>query len=91
MRSYQQEVAIFALAVCACLSLAAPRSWSAEAHNLKVGVAKVDITPKDLTGITGIGPRPYAGVHDRLYARALVMDDGKVVKVTEAKAEVGSF
>jgi len=92
MRSYQQEVAIFALAVCACLSLAAPRSWSAEAHNLKVGVAKVDITPKDLTAITGIGPRPYAGVHDRLYARALVMDDGKVVAavVTLDLVEMGN-
>jgi hypothetical protein len=60
----------------ACLMLLVPQVRGAETHNLKVGVAKVDITPKDLTGLIGISPRPYSGVHDQLYARALVLDNG---------------
>ena len=46
------------------------------AGGLEAGVAKVDITPKDLTGLVGIVPKPYGGVHDRLYARALVLESG---------------
>ncbi len=49
---------------------------AAAARPLRVGVAKVDITPKDLTGLVGISPRPYGGVHDPLYARALLLDNG---------------
>jgi hypothetical protein len=60
----------------ACLNLLVPQIRGAETHNLKVGVAKVDITPKDLTGLIGISPRAYSGVHDQLYARALVLDNG---------------
>jgi len=44
--------------------------------NLKVGAAKVDITPKDLTGLVGIPNKPFSGVHDHLYARALVLNSG---------------
>ena len=46
------------------------------ASGLEAGVAKVDITPKDLTGLVGIVPKPYGGVHDHLYARALVLESG---------------
>jgi hypothetical protein len=60
----------------ACLMFFLPQIRGAETHNLKVGVAKVDITPKDTTGLVGIVVRPYGGVHDQLYARALVMDNG---------------
>ena len=52
------------------------RRWGAEPHILRVGVAKVDITPKDITGLIGVGNRPFAGVHDAIYARALVLDNG---------------
>src|SRR5579863_4833052 len=76
MRSFQQTVVFLVFAVCACLSLAAPRSWGADTPKLRVGVAKVEITPKDLTGLVGIVTRPYGGVHDPLYARALVLDNG---------------
>src|SRR5580700_8380240 len=75
MRSFQQRV-LLVFAACASLSLVAPRSWGAEAPKLRVGVAKVDITPKDLNGLVGIVTRPYGGVHDPLYARALVLDNG---------------
>ncbi len=46
------------------------------AGSLRVGVAKLDVTPKDLTGLIGIPNRPFKGVRDPIYARALVMADG---------------
>ena len=64
------------LLAAAGLALAASPALAAEKHDLKVGVAKVDITPKDTTGMVGIVPRPYGGVHDRLFARALILQSG---------------
>lgn len=64
------------LAVVALLAtaLSAPPAW-AQATNtpvLKVGAAKVDITPapNEL-------PPTYEGVNDRIYSRAIVVDNGK--------------
>jgi hypothetical protein len=50
---------------------------SAQQVNLKAGVAKVDITPApDEFPYLASGERPYVGVHDPVFARALVLDDG---------------
>lgn len=76
MSFIQQKVVFLACAVCACLFLAASPSWGADGHPLRVGAAKVDITPKDLTGLLGVSNRPFQGVHDPIYARALVLDNG---------------
>jgi neutral ceramidase len=76
MRSFQQKSIFLVFAVCACLALAAPRNWGAEPHNLQAGAAKVDITPKDITGLISVGNRPFQGVHDAIFARALVLDNG---------------
>jgi neutral ceramidase len=43
---------------------------------LRAGAAKIDITPQDLTGLTNLWGRPFEGVHDRIYVRALVVDNG---------------
>ena len=43
---------------------------------LLAGAAKVDITPQDLTGLTNLWRNPFDGVHDRIYLRALVVDNG---------------
>jgi neutral ceramidase len=43
---------------------------------LKAGTAKVDITPPIGVAMEGFGPRKAEGVHDPLYARALVLTDG---------------
>lgn len=46
--------------------------------NLRAGVAKVDITPSDLAGITVIGHRrEVLGVRDSLRAGVLLLDDGE--------------
>jgi hypothetical protein len=51
----------------------------AQSGALSAGAARVDITPpKDaalpMSGYAGRGP--YQGIHDHIYARALVLDDG---------------
>jgi len=43
---------------------------------LRAGAAKVDITPKDLTGLTNLWGRSFEGVHDQIFLRALVVDNG---------------
>ena len=75
MSSLGRQMMMPVLAVCSSLMIVTPSALGAEVHRLKVGVSKIDITPKDLTGLVGIVPRPYGGVHDRLYARALVLDN----------------
>ena len=76
MRIFKPATAFLAVATSLCLFFSASPVNAADTHPLRVGTAKVDITPKDLTGLVGISPRPYSGVHDRLYARALVLDNG---------------
>jgi hypothetical protein len=44
---------------------------------LRAGAGKMSITPaKDEFPYTAPGERPYVGVHDPVYARALALDDG---------------
>lgn len=50
---------------------------AADTGLLRVGAAKVDITPVDLTSLNPIGGKTFAGVHDPIYARALLLDNGK--------------
>jgi hypothetical protein len=49
----------------------------AEAGSLRVGAAKVDITPSDLAGLTNLWGTQLTGVHDHIYARAIVIDNGE--------------
>jgi neutral ceramidase len=49
---------------------------AADANSLRAGAAKVDITPKDLTGLWMVWAQPFDGVHDPIYARAVVLDNG---------------
>jgi neutral ceramidase len=48
-------------------------------HRLFAGVARIDITPPVGVDLSGYVARmgPSIGVHDHLYARALVLDDGE--------------
>lgn len=68
------RILIFAAAVL--FSFSANQMSGAETRNLRVGVAKTDITPEDLSGLTNLWKRPFEGVHDRIYLRALVVDNG---------------
>jgi neutral ceramidase len=44
--------------------------------SLLAGAAKIDVTPQDLTGLTNLWRHPFEGVHDPIYVRALVVDNG---------------
>ena len=64
----------YAVVAWACLMFA--QFCSAEAGNLRAGAAKVDITPKDLSKLWMVWAQPFDGVHDPIYARALVIENG---------------
>jgi neutral ceramidase len=52
---------------------------------LRAGASKVDITPRELAGLTNLWGRPFEGVHDPIFLRALVLDNGqKTVAVVAA-------
>jgi len=76
MRSFRQTLVFSSIVICVFISLSTPPLQCAEAGDLKVGAAKVDITPKDLTGLVSAWGTPFIGVHDPIYARALVLDNG---------------
>ncbi|MBI3839935.1 MAG: neutral/alkaline non-lysosomal ceramidase N-terminal domain-containing protein [Planctomycetia bacterium] len=74
--------------VVVCLSVSAMGGWwaggieRAAASRLKAGVARVDLTPPlELNApLGGYGERmnrPAEGVHDRIFAKALVLADGQ--------------
>jgi hypothetical protein len=44
--------------------------------DLRVGVAKADITPKNFSNMNPMGGS-FTGVHDPIYARALLLQDGR--------------
>jgi neutral ceramidase len=43
---------------------------------LRAGAAKVDITPQELEGLTNLWQHPFEGVHDPIFLRALVLENG---------------
>lgn len=61
---------LLACAICALGATASTPLWAQPAA-LRVGAARVDITPAPEAL-----PENYRGIHDRLYARAIVVDNG---------------
>jgi hypothetical protein len=60
--------------------------------NLRAGVAKVDITPTDISGVTVVGHRrPVTGVRDPLRAGVLVLDDGDVKAAIVTLDTIGAW
>jgi neutral ceramidase len=60
-------------AVVACATAAAAPAF---ADALRVGAAKTDITPADLTSLNPMGGGNFSGVHDPIFARALYLEAG---------------
>jgi len=60
---------------------------------LHAGVARVDITPTDLSGLNPVGGGSFTAVHDPIYLRALVLGDGttEVALVAMDLIEVGDM
>ena len=69
---------MYALAICAIALLSTPRMQGAESGDLKAGAAKVDITPssEELPEFIMVLNKRFTGIHDHIYARAVVMDNG---------------
>lgn len=73
MRVKTQTRAAFLFTLLA--SIAIGQAWGGEAGALRVGAAKVEITPADLTGLTNLWGTPLKGVHDGIYTRAIVLEN----------------
>jgi Neutral/alkaline non-lysosomal ceramidase, N-terminal len=76
LRLSSLTIGISNLAICLTLFFSAPQLRAAETNTLRVGAAKIDITPKDLTGLVSVWNKPFDGVHDPIFARALLLDNG---------------
>jgi neutral ceramidase len=77
---------LWILAVILCLAL----SFSAQAATLQAGAAKVDITPEGRVPLAGYFDRlgkKSRGIHDHVYARALVLEAGDV-KLAVVSADI---
>jgi neutral ceramidase len=76
MRRFKRALMMCALAgTIACTQQVA----GAETANLRAGAARVDITPKNVAGLTNLYGKALTGVHDPIFARALVVDNGKTI------------
>lgn len=62
-----------------------PTAYSTESGQLRVGAAKVDITSPE-----NALPPGYKSVHDHVYARAIVLDNG-VTRAVLLGADLGMF
>jgi hypothetical protein len=60
--------------------------------NLRAGVAKVDITPSDVVGVTVVGHRrEVTGVRDPLRAGVLILDDGETKAAIVTLDTIGAW
>jgi neutral ceramidase len=71
-----RSIAVCVVCLFAFFWIAALPAWGAETGALRIGVAKVDITPTNLTGLTSQWGQPLVSVHDHIFVRALVLDSG---------------
>ncbi len=75
MRLFSPRTLVFLICLACLLTLFAMPLDAAEKKPLNVGVAKVDITPSDLTDLNAWGGS-FKDVHDPIFARVLVLDNG---------------
>jgi neutral ceramidase len=73
MRELKLKKCLVLLSTILCSAIAAT---AGDSGNLRVGAAKIDITPKSVTGLTGNWSKVFQGIHDHIYLRAIVLDNG---------------
>lgn len=73
--NHQPGFRLWAAGLCMVLSYFI--SFESVAQQFRAGVSKIDITPDNSQQLLGYGARRSTGIHDRIYHRATVMDDGK--------------
>src|SRR3990172_7159653 len=82
MRKPTRTFGVIGLSLCAMSAWCACGIERAAAAELRAGVARVDLTPPlelkaPLGGYGERMNRPAEGVHDRIFAKALVVSDGQ--------------
>lgn len=71
-KTYKILSSIVIIAILLSISESALKGQAA----FKAGAAKVNITPIDITGFHNVWGTEFTGVHDSVYARCLVLDNG---------------
>ncbi len=74
MRS-SKFIPVYAALFILLLSMASAALCAESGHPLRAGAAKIDITPTNLHNLNSFGG-DFKAVHDPIYARALVLDNG---------------
>jgi hypothetical protein len=72
--------------ICICLCIffvigVGPTGLSGQKADLRVGAARVDITPTDPSGLNNLWERSFKGIHDRIHARVIVLSNGESTAV----------
>jgi hypothetical protein len=92
MKLLYSFVATLLLATSASLVVAQENGRLPFSSNLLAGVAKVDITPKDVAGMKVVGHvREVSGVRDPIRAGVLVLDDGETRAAIVTMDTIGAW
>jgi hypothetical protein len=67
--SWTKRVLLFLIAIMSCSLV---QAFAAESGKFRVGAARIDVTPPQEEM-----PKPYLAIFDRIYARTIVVDNGK--------------
>ncbi len=74
-KGFATVASLLAVAI-GCLVSATARADSEQPGRFRAACVKVDITPDTPQWLQGYGPRQSTGVHDRIYHRIAILDDG---------------
>jgi len=80
MKKWKNLLLVFLAFIACSISLANTiEKFPALKNTLRAGTAKINITPRTPIPMSGYGGRddPFKGVHDEIFARVVVFDDGK--------------
>ena len=69
-------IALWMAVVAGCLVAETAQADSEQPGRFRAACVKVDITPDTPQWLQGYGPRQSTGVHDRIYHRIAILDDG---------------
>jgi neutral ceramidase len=77
MGEFEEMHAKYYLLVAACFCCTV--SSNCQTGDLRVGTAKIDITPtpEESKGLRNVWGTAFTGIHDHVYVRAIVIDNGK--------------
>lgn len=63
--------------LCLVATAATHASQAAETGSLRAGAVKLDITPASMAGFYSVWAKRFDGVHDPIFVRALLVDNGQ--------------